>query len=68
MPKEETVHQLGCGTLIVIALIVAFLGNRGMTQIRTEVKNVKRDVERLEDTVRDLERAVKALTAEVRKR
>jgi cell division protein FtsL len=44
--------QLGCGTLIVIAIIVAiFSGDRGTSRLRTEVGDLRQQVQRLETKI-----------------
>jgi hypothetical protein len=47
--------SLGCGTLILIALMVLFLSNRGQD-------DVKRDLSNLRSDVRELRKAVEAQT------
>jgi outer membrane murein-binding lipoprotein Lpp len=41
--------QLGCGTLIVIAIIVAiFSGDRGNDKVKSELRELNQKVDRLE--------------------
>jgi thiol-disulfide isomerase/thioredoxin len=43
--------SLGCGTLILIALIVMIIGNMGGQDAATKIGNLQTDVQRLEKTV-----------------
>ena len=44
--------QLGCGTLILIAIIVAlFSGDRSDKKLRNEIRELKQTVERLEKKI-----------------
>jgi type II secretory pathway component PulM len=62
MPDERQTHRvtLGCGTLILIALIVLFFSRPG-------VEDLQRDVRSLHSEVTELRRAVEAQTNEIRK-
>lgn len=51
--------SLGCGTLILIALIVLIFGGRGVTDLR-------RDVRALRSEVVELKKSVDAQAAEIR--
>ena len=51
--------SLGCGTLIIIAIIVAIFSNNGADED---------DVRRVRDEVRSLERKIDQLSDELRKR
>ncbi len=42
---------LGCGTLILIALIVVIFGNRGNEEVRTELQNLTQRIEQLETKI-----------------
>jgi septal ring factor EnvC (AmiA/AmiB activator) len=72
MDKSQRV-SLGCGTLILIALIVLFLGNAGEEESRQEIKALRADVQRVQTLVEsqsrqlaELERTLEALAQEVR--
>jgi cell division protein FtsL len=43
--------SLGCGTLIVIALIVMMFGNNGGRDAADQVRNLREDVKKLDQTV-----------------
>jgi cell division protein FtsL len=44
--------QLGCGTLIIIAIIVMiFSGDRGSSKLRNEVRELNEKIERLETKI-----------------
>jgi hypothetical protein len=50
-PIQHSV-QLGCGTLIVIALIVMFFsGGRDTTELRSQLSDLHRKVDRLESKI-----------------
>jgi hypothetical protein len=51
--------SLGCGTLVLIALIVLIFSGRGSS-------DVEREVRRLRSEVTDLKKAVEAQSAEIR--
>ena len=74
MEKNQSV-SLGCGTLILIALIVLILGNADSDKIREEIKVLRSEVGDLQSSVQDLSqqnielrKAVEALAPEVRSR
>jgi predicted nuclease with TOPRIM domain len=50
MEKNEKV-SLGCGSLILIALIVLILGNADQDELRDQVKRLDDDVKRLESSI-----------------
>lgn len=49
MAEETRTHQvtLGCGTLILIALIVMFFSNRGVGDLEREVRELRTEVREL---------------------
>ena len=53
MTKDNRTQQvgLGCGTLIVIALIVWFFGNRGTDDVQKEVQALREQVTKLQESV-----------------
>ena len=59
--------QLGCGTLILIALIVLFFRNGGMNhsfdtkRLENEIQQLRSDVQELRQTVVDQTDQIKAL-------
>ena len=53
---------LGCGTLIVIALIVAaFSGGGEIRKIQRDVSNLRADVQSVEQSVKDLDGRIQEL-------
>ena len=51
-PNEKPKVQLGCGTLIIIALIVLFLsGDRSDRKLRREIRELRETIERLEKKI-----------------
>jgi tetrahydromethanopterin S-methyltransferase subunit B len=53
--RPETKAQLGCGTLIVIAIIVLiFSGGRDSSKLRREVRELNEKIDRLERKIDDL--------------
>ncbi len=57
--------QLGCGTLILIALIVAlFSGQSEVSDLQEEIGNLQTQVERLEGKIDSLSAAVAELVAQ----
>jgi cell division protein FtsL len=51
----ETKVQLGCGTLIIIAIIVMiFSGGRDSSRLKNEVKELNEKIDRLEKKIDDL--------------
>jgi len=53
-PKQDKV-QLGCGTLVVIAIIVMiFSGDRGSKRMRKSVDELNAKIDRLEKKIDDL--------------
>jgi predicted phosphoadenosine phosphosulfate sulfurtransferase len=52
--NDNRVH-LGCGTLIIIAIIVMlFSGGKDSTKLRNQLEDVNRKIDRLEKKVDDL--------------
>jgi len=62
MPDEKrTQHAtLGCGTLILIALIVLFFGRPGLTDLEREVRLLRSEVG-------DLKKAIESQTNEIKR-
>jgi hypothetical protein len=52
---------LGCGTLILIALIVSVFGNMAADDLRQEVRQMNTQVERLELVINDQVEEIQAL-------
>lgn len=53
--RKDNQAQLGCGTLIVIAIIVMiFSGDRGSSKVRKDVQELNRKIERLEKKIDEL--------------
>jgi outer membrane murein-binding lipoprotein Lpp len=51
----ETKAQLGCGTLIIIAIIVMiFSGGRDSSRLKDDVRQLNRKIDRLESKIDDL--------------
>jgi type II secretory pathway component PulM len=53
---------LGCGTLILIALIVMFFSGPSVKQLEKEIKALRTDVAELKSTVDRQTQAIEALT------
>ena len=52
MSDQQPKVQLGCGTLIIIALIVMFLsGDSSDRKLRKEVRELRQTIERLEKKI-----------------
>jgi len=51
---------LGCGTLILIALIVLIFGNAGSDELRRDIKVLRQEVSSLEHSVRTLQTSTPA--------
>jgi cell division protein FtsL len=52
---------LGCGTLILIVLIVIIFGNMGSKDAADQVRGLRNDVKKLEQTVTAQTRQIKSL-------
>ena len=63
--RNESV-QLGCGTLILIALIVLFFSRGSSDELSDEVRQVSNDLRRLEKTVSVLKDNVARQSEEIR--
>ena len=62
--------SLGCGTLIIIALIVAIFSNAGyrktaeeLTSLRNQVEELKRSVDAQTDQIRGLKELIQGLSS-----
>jgi hypothetical protein len=53
MADDTRVHQvsLGCGTLILIALIVLFFSGRGTGDLQREIKELRTEVGQLKKSI-----------------
>jgi hypothetical protein len=60
MDKNQKV-SLGCGTLILIALIVILFGNAGRRESAEELHGLRQDVQKLEKTVTAQTRQIESL-------
>jgi hypothetical protein len=57
--------SLGCGTLILIALIVLFLGNSNNDdKIVNEIRDLKQQINRLEDQVKNQSETIRELSSQ----
>jgi cell division protein FtsL len=57
--KTDNKAQLGCGTLIIIALIVMFFsGGRESKELRKSVDELNAKVQRLEQKIDDLSKTI----------
>jgi hypothetical protein len=57
---------LGCGTLILIALIVMIFGNMSGHEATEEIKKLSQEVQTLRSTVSDQTKAIKKLEESLR--
>ncbi len=51
---DDRKASLGCGTLILIALIVLIVGNAGSGQVMEEVEALRRETHKLSESVERL--------------
>lgn len=56
---------LGCGTLILIAIIVLIFGNAGSKELTTEVQALRLDVAQLNSAVQRLESALQTQSSQL---
>ena len=59
--------SLGCGTLILIALIVLILGNAGSADNEEEFKKINQKLDSMDSTITDLKRELSDLRKELKK-
>lgn len=57
--------QLGCGTLILIALIVLFFSNGGLNR-RVDTSQLESDVQQLRSEVRELKQTINDQTEQLK--
>jgi len=57
---------LGCGTLILIALIVLILGNAGSADNEEEFKKLNKKLDSIESTIKDLKRDLSKIRRELK--
>jgi hypothetical protein len=69
MADEKRTQQvtLGCGTLILIAVIVALFSHPGVGDLEREVRNLRSDVGELKKTVEAQSAEIKALRTKLEK-
>ena len=60
MDRNQQV-SLGCGTLILIALIVLFFSNRNGDDVKNEIRKLRTEIQRLDHRIRQQSEEVKAL-------
>ncbi len=51
---DDRKTSLGCGTLVLIALIVLIVGNAGSGQVMEEVEALRRETDKLSESVERL--------------
>jgi len=66
---SNTTVSLGCGTLILIAIIVAIFSNgsdlsNDIRRLRSEVRDLKQEVQSLHTSVQGLQTTIRARNAE----
>jgi len=57
---------LGCGTLILIAIIVLIFGNAGSEELTQEVQQLRQEVAQLNSAVQRLESALQTQSSQLR--
>ena len=69
MADDTRSHQvsLGCGTLILIALIVLFFSGRGVDDLEREVRGLRTDISELRKSVEVQTSQIKLLEERVAK-
>jgi len=69
MANDKRTHQvsLGCGTLILIALIVLFFSGRGVGDLEREVQGLRSEVGQLKTAVESQTDQIKVLQEKVDK-
>ena len=55
--------SLGCGTLILIALIVMFFSGRGIGDVKREIRQLQSEVRQLHDAIESQTSKIEALNA-----
>jgi cell division protein FtsB len=65
--KEDRSVQLGCGTLLIILLIVVFFGNRGLDDLGNRLTKLDAKVDILQQEIQGLRTSVETLREEVEK-
>ncbi len=65
--KDDRSVQLGCGTLLVILLIVVFFGNRGLDDLGDRLTKLDAKVDVLQQEIRALRASVEKLREDVKK-
>lgn len=63
--KDQAV-KLGCGTLILIALIVLLFSNRGQDDLKREIGSLRSEVHELRKSVEEQSVLIKALQPKVK--
>ncbi|HEY4234510.1 MAG TPA: hypothetical protein VGM76_13840 [Lacipirellulaceae bacterium] len=57
--------SLGCGTLILIALIVLLFGNHGGGDLAPQIQQLKSQIQQLQNNVTNLESKIDAQSKEI---
>jgi hypothetical protein len=63
--NQDNKVSLGCGTLILIALIVLIFGNHGGEDLVPQVRQLKDSVQRLESKIGNLEMKIDAQSRDI---
>jgi peptidoglycan hydrolase CwlO-like protein len=68
MSNDTRTHQvsLGCGTLILIALIVMFFSNRSNNDVSSEITALKSEITGLKSQLSEIKTAIEAQTNEIK--
>ena len=64
MNRDETV-SLGCGTLIIIALIVMFLGNANQQDLAARINEMQKNIDALTESIRRIENKLDEQTKDI---
>ncbi len=62
MNQQHSPVSLGCGTLILIAVIVSIFSNSG-SEVEDDIRRLRNDVQQLTQEVQDLKQLIKTAPA-----
>jgi cell division protein FtsB len=65
--RDDRSVQLGCGTLLIILLIVIFFGNRGLDDLGNRLTKLDAKVDVLQQEIQGLRTSVEKLREDVKK-
>lgn len=63
--SNDVTGKLGCGTLILVAIVVAMFSQAGVDDLESEVESLRQTVEELEQTIETQTQEIRAFRLQI---